>query len=47
MLSRHFLRAKALQTIYGWYVSQGQDPHAAVNAFERRINRLIVLEFYQ
>ncbi len=47
MLSRHYLRAKALQTIYGWYVSQGQDPHAAVNAFERRVNRLNVLAIYQ
>ncbi len=47
MLSRHYLRAKALQTIYGWYVSQGQDPHAAVNAFEHRINRLNVLAIYQ
>ncbi len=47
MLSRHFLRAKALQCIYGWYVSQGQDPHAAVNAFEHRINRLNVLAIYQ
>lgn len=47
MLSRHYLRAKALQTVYGCCIAQDYDPHVAVLQFERRINRLNILGIYQ
>lgn len=47
MLSRHYLRSKALQAIYGSYVAQENDPHEAAIRFDRRINRLNILGIYQ
>jgi N utilization substance protein B len=47
MLSRHYLRAKALQNIYGCHIAQDTDPHEAAIQFDHRINRLNILGIYQ
>lgn len=40
MLSRHFLRAKALQTVYSYVTSGAQTTTEAVKMFEFNVNRL-------
>ena len=47
MLSRHFLRAKAMQTLFGHVVSQETNPRRAVQQLELRIDRLNNLGLYQ
>mgnify|MGYP003290991064 CR=1 FL=1 len=47
MLSRHFLRAKALQTIYAYYTSGEQMLSRADKSFDYNVNRLNELGAYQ
>lgn len=46
MLSRHFLRAKAMQAIFGHIVSEEEEPQRAVQQFTTRMDHLNDLGIY-
>ena len=47
MLSRHFLRAKALQTLYAAVANQYTDKQEVMNLFDNNVSQLNILGIYQ